>query len=223
MIAVLLFVCVITWADDRPQKPQRTEYRTNAQASADKRKRIANLPAWKKLAKKGDPEAIYEMAGRYYYGIWGVKRNSELSIKLYIIAANKGNVNAMNALGDHYEIFGKESFEWYTKAAEKGCRNSQWKLADYYYLANGNVTRNEVVKMDKKKAIELLMKSASQNSPHAMLIIAKCYLRGNGLPLDKKKALEWAARVRTLQFPDDSLNGIALTFIYDNKLRTLRR
>ena len=60
------------------------------------------VPALRKLAEDGDPEAQYQLAQHYAKGSYGVKKDAALALQWYQKAAAGGNPSAMKALGRIY-------------------------------------------------------------------------------------------------------------------------
>jgi clan AA aspartic protease (TIGR02281 family) len=104
--------------------------------------------------------------------------------------AERGDINAQNLLGVHFERGDgvvKDyyyAFQWYEKAAIGGSPIAQNNLAELYYLGKG-------VQINYKKAMEWYAKSADQNYAPAMVAIGYWWLNGGRGESDYKIALDW--------------------------------
>ena len=85
-------------------------------------------------AQKGDPDAQFQVAEKYYIGL-GVEENEAEAAVWYKKAAGHGNVEAMMKLGEIYYLGGDgveedeaESKKWYQKAAKAGNKEAKEKV-----------------------------------------------------------------------------------------------
>jgi len=93
----------------------------------------------KPLAEKGDTDAQTQMGHAYHYGSAVIKRNIDVAIIWYSLAAAKGNIEAISKLGFIY-LFGKHNKDWepdHEKAkkyflilANQGNMNAMLKMAE---------------------------------------------------------------------------------------------
>ena len=97
----------------------------------------------------------------------------------YQKAANKGNEEAMFALGNMYKM-GKGveknmniAVDWFRKAAEKGHAAAQYQYGYCLYNGGGGV------KVDKKEAVKWVQKAANQGDDDATMFML---LIGEGTP-----------------------------------------
>jgi len=93
-------------------------------------------------AQKGDAEAQYQLARRYYFG-QGIPKDITLAAKMCRSSAEQGNASAQNLLGVLYED-GEgvtkdlvEAYKWYRKAADKGNEKANGNLS---ILASQGIT-----------------------------------------------------------------------------------
>ena len=106
-----------------------------------------------------------------------------------ISAANSGNADSQNQLGDaYYDGIGVEqdyiqAFEWYLRAAEQGHGKAQYNVA--YAYANGIGTQKNT-----SEAIKWYGKSADQGIALAEYVLAKMFIGGQYLEQDLTKGLD---------------------------------
>ena len=108
-------------------------------------------------------------------------RNSE---DFLLDEAENENVDAMLLLAMYYDFSDycdyEKAIEWYQKAADAGCADGYFHLAelycDYY--------------RDHEKSMEYYMKAVDMGSAKAMLEMGRRYYKGFLVPKDEKKA--WA-------------------------------
>ena len=77
-----------------------------------------------------------------------------------------------------------KAVEWYTKAAEQGNAEGQWRLGNCYCSGNG-------VEKDDTKAVEWYTKAAEQGDSAGQWRLGNCYYYGYGVEKDYVKAVEW--------------------------------
>ena len=112
----------------------------------------------KQQAGGEDPEVLRELGIRYLNGD-GTDRSVAKARKYLTKAAEAGDAKAMETLADTYKDDGKEDSGkylgyWYRKAISEGSASAPEKLADYYYLGDGN---------SNKDAAILYLESAKRN------------------------------------------------------------
>jgi hypothetical protein len=117
-------------------------------------------------------------------------KNYSKASELFLIEANKGNVNAQYNLGVMYSN-GRgvpqnyhEAARWYRLAAEQQNAKAQTKLGDLYYIGQG-------VPRDYKKAVEWYRLAAEQGDMTAQLYLGDMYYKGQGLPKNITEAYAW--------------------------------
>ena len=141
--------------------------------------------AWyMKAAELDDMEAQYLIGQRYRLGV-GVEQDWEKSLEWYEKSAEKGFLKAAWTLSQIYEweqdgLEDKEKARyWCRKAAELGYVDAQAKLG--YDLAHEGQHEEAVIWYEK---------AAEQGHPESKANLGYCYLYGNGVKKDKKKARE---------------------------------
>lgn len=111
------------------------------------------------------------------------------SIDDLIAAAEEGNAEAQNQLGDAYldsieiEQDPKQAFEWYLCAAEQGHGKAQYNVA--YAYANGIGTQKNI-----EESIKWYSKSADQGVALAQYVLAKLLIAGQYIEQDLTKGLD---------------------------------
>jgi TPR repeat protein len=110
------------------------------------------------------------------------------------IAAEKGDAEAQNKLGDAY--LGRLNFssaaEWFEKAANQGIVDSQWRLGQILLNGRPKVAEGSIaVPANKTEGIRWLLIAANQGLGSAQLDIGNCYETGNGVKQDYIEAYKW--------------------------------
>ena len=131
-------------------------------------------------AEKGDAEAQYNLAQRYFYGDDTIVKDDVEAVKWFHKAAEQGHALAQNALGYCYGK-GKgvpedkaEGVRWYLKAAEQGNAMAQCSLGHCYFNGDG-------VDKDRTEALEWYRKAAEQGYAEAQRM-ARVIATGKNLP-----------------------------------------
>lgn len=145
---------------------------------------VAIDPTWSTPA-----EDAYTIANMYRSG-FGVPQDRELAFKLYKKAAELGNIQAQQELGDIY-YFGEETKQsyskanyWYEKAAKSGNADAQMKLG-YAYMNGEGFTVNY------GKAKYWLQLADKQDQPGAGYHLGILYFEGKGVSRDNIKAVSF--------------------------------
>ncbi|GBC10314.1 hypothetical protein RclHR1_09510005 [Rhizophagus clarus] len=143
---------------------------------------------YKKAAKKGQINAIYNLGYCYENGI-GTEKNEIKAFELYKKAAEKGQINAIYNLGYCYENgIGTEkneikAYELYKEAVGKGQINAICDLG-YCYQYGIGTEKNEI------KAFELYKEAAKKDQISAICDLGYCYQYGIGTEKNEIKAFE---------------------------------
>jgi len=149
----------------------------------------ASLELFHKAAEQDNAD------GQYWYGNWCHYVNDD-KIKWYRKAAEQGHVRAQYELAQAFRDASykndaerregwEESAKWYLKAAEQGHAESQWITGMNYRVATMNFP------YDEEESAKWYRKAAEQGVSPAMSSLGICYLEGDGVPQDAKKAVEW--------------------------------
>ena len=161
-------------------------------------------------AKAGDPAAQYFLGvclslGDEYSGKipnekireqfekmkYNQTANRQLANDYFVKSTGLGFAPAQHYLGKAYysgKYFVKsyrESFKYFSMAAEQGNPDAQYQLGCFY---RDGVTG---IKKDPQKAVSFFEKAASQKHADAQFALAICYTHGIGVEKDLAKAAEW--------------------------------
>jgi len=116
-----------------------------------------------RVAKK-DPEAIYFLGQKYFFGSLGLQKDMRKAVELYSEAAELGSAKALFSLGNAYELGGgfqqdeAKAAEFYAKAAMQGHVSCRYNLG-HIEAEKGNYDRTVrhyliSAKMGHKKSVE---------------------------------------------------------------------
>lgn len=100
--------------------------------------------------------------------------------------AKEGDSDAAFKLSQYYTFRSTHTPEspywhWLTRAAELGHPTAQYNLGFIYFYEQNN----------QQAAFEWFLKSAEGGSVSGMEKVAECYLKGDGIALNKEKAIGW--------------------------------
>jgi Ca2+/Na+ antiporter len=121
-------------------------------------------------AEKGDAEAQYTLAQRYFYGDDIIDKNHAEAVKWYRMAAEQGHALAQNDLAYCYNRGRgvpedkEEGIRWYRQAAEQGNAMAQCNLGHCYYNGDG-------VDKDRTEALKWYRKAAEQGYAAAQRMV----------------------------------------------------
>lgn len=168
-----------------------------------------------KLVTEKDPN--YGVKIGFLYDMF---EDEENMYRWFKVAAEHGNSNAMELLGDFCCEDPEEGFEWTLKAAERGENGAQHSLAERYYWGYG-VERDLAkafhwyqksdtiassqsrlgdynyfgigVNENWEEAVQWYQKAANQfiGDDHAQQMLGNCYFYGAGVEVDFEKAVYW--------------------------------
>ena len=148
-------------------------------------------------AHLGDVNAQYDLGERYYSGK-GVTQNFEKSKKWLTKAAEQGNAEAQNKLGECCLMShivdttdSKKGVEWFTKAAQQGNAKAMSNLGECYY--NGVGVKKDLTKAKDlyDKAAKWYTQAAQQGNIKAQCDLGECYLGGRGVPQNFTESIRW--------------------------------
>lgn len=159
----------------------------------------AEAKRWFEKAVDQDPQAGYYLGLMYLEGE-GVAQDVSLAFQFFFRAAEKGNEDAMGALGGCY-LFGwgvtpdrNEALHWLRKAVEKNVRLGMRFLGNA--LVGPDRSAEEI-----SEGLSLLTTAAEKGDPIAADNLASIYYHSHGVPVDKRKAAYWqdeAERIRSV-------------------------
>ena len=163
------------------------------------------------LAKKGNPNAQYNLGMMYYNGT-GVTQNKIMAFVWLELASNNGNKVAQNKLGSMYE-----------KGEVKGTKDQLKAVNEYLKasLQNYNVAQlnlamkyNDSLKEENQKiAFFWYQKSANNGNTAAMNNLANMYYHGQATKRDYKKAYDLYFKAASL---GDHIAQFNLAMMYYN-------
>ncbi len=136
------------------------------------------------------PEEAYNIGYDYYNGTNGKQKDYSEAVKWYRKAAEQGDADAQNNLGDCYKNgWGvpqdySEAVKWYRKAAEQGNVFAQYNLGVCYKNGRG-------VPLDYSEAVKWYRKAAEQGYAVAQYSLGFYYEYGRGVPQDYSEAVKW--------------------------------
>jgi uncharacterized protein len=152
---------------------------------------IAEAMARIAKAQGGDAQAQIEMGIRYLQGK-GVTQDLPEAAKWFRLAADKGNTEALSALGAIFHDGGKgvaqdyrEAAKWYRLAAQKGDVDAEDTLGDIFYRGGAGVTQ------DFKEAAKWYRLAADHGNAEAQLRFGYMNYNGQGVTQDYKQAMKW--------------------------------
>jgi len=169
-------------------------------------------------AKKGGARAQYIWGIRRLFG-FGVEPNEADALKWLFAAAEAGDVNAQNALGEYFfekALKGKDSREhamalkYFEMAAQKEHESARASLG-LLLLKWGKPPG------DKARGLRLLQQAAKAEKPRAYQFLSSAYHEGMGVAKDEQKAFHWnlkAAQAKNSGY--ETLGNLAL-FYYQGR------
>lgn len=115
-------------------------------------------------------------------------------------AAQNGDPKAMYAIGRYYSDHNNpvskddnEALRWTEIAADAGCTEALYDLADAYIGGFGSSTRLHL-KYDREKAVALFKKGAELGDVNAYYGLGRCYEEGLGVKRNLKEAEKWLVK-----------------------------
>lgn len=127
------------------------------------------------------------------------KKDYTTAFPLYLDSAKKGQVTAQKMVAfmsrwGYGTASSKEQYEyWYKLAAEKGDKEAQYELADFY-LYGHRFFPNDGKKMEllnPQEALKWALKSANKGYAEAQVKVGDIYKEGYGTIKDYKEANKW--------------------------------
>jgi TPR repeat protein len=167
-----------------------------------------------KAAEQGECQAQSKL-GMLYFSGQGVTEDEAKAAEWFLKAAQQGDARSQFYTGLLSQN-DAESFKWYGKAAEQGDADAQYELGLLYFNgqgvpkdhekakelfvkagAQGNerakdfLAKEEATGESKNEVVENFRKKAEQGDADAQYDLGLLYLRGEGVPQDREKAIEW--------------------------------
>jgi hypothetical protein len=126
-------------------------------------------------------------------------------------AAERGEAEAQDRLGDIYCSDPSKAVIWYRKAALQGIANSQYQLAHILMSwANSPLTSKEIRAQHFDEAIPWLIKAANRGVKQAQVELGSIYRDGKGITKDLPEAYKWfclAADGTAMDFAANTAKG----------------
>lgn len=167
------------------------EYFIQGKTYYDQKQYSKSLDLLLEANKYENKECQCFIAHHYYYG-YGVAKNLNTAISYYKIAANNGDLTAMNYLGDIYETSSPtEAFAWRKRSVDGGGVYSRLALAKMYYDGRGTAKNSQ----EARKLFEKLAKEGN--------VEANAYMG---------RICEFEAALRASRVKDNSVYDEALAY-----------
>ena len=161
----------------------RLDDRAGAAASA------ADVAALRRIASRGDVEAMYEL-GMVYRDGDGAPKDLKVAFTWFRKAAARGKAEAMNEVGCAYSRGHgvprnyTAALTWFRKAAAEGDVIAMLNVGVAYDMGQG-------VPIDDAEAVKWYLLSAQGGDPTAALYLGSMYERAEGVRLDFEEAARW--------------------------------
>lgn len=137
-------------------------------------------------ARQGDRQAQFEL-GKKLLRSHDTKERAE-GVAWMRKAALGGVADAAIWLGEYYaEKDLNESFQWWSRAADMGSAEAQWRMVDLCRRGKGT-------RPSDAEALRWARKAAEGGNDGAMHFVAECYENGIGCRRDYNEARRWYAR-----------------------------
>jgi TPR repeat protein len=151
----------------------------NGREEAERLKGLCASSYLQRAAKRGNPDAQYDVANSYQ----GAPQERE---RLLELAANNGSSRAQFDVGAHYQFTGDffSATRWWKLSADHGYAPAEKQLGDCYREGTG-------VPQDSSAAAKLIEQAAQQGFFPAQMELGEIYEKGQGVPQDSRRAYFW--------------------------------
>jgi TPR repeat protein len=146
-------------------------------------------------------EALLSTAQKYYYGV-GAPKNYHKALRLYLKAAQDGNVDAMFIAGGMYmqgqgtSVNTAEAFKWLYKAAINGRSSKESeRILGQSFITGKNVPQNY------EEALHWYEKAATGGDAAAQSELGFIYFSGKMMEADYEKAHHWFETAARNDYP----------------------
>ena len=152
---------------------------------------------FQRSANNGCVEAQIITAYNFLKGEDGIQQDTAKAIQMFEMAAEKGNVSALNELGCIYEDQGayKRSYDCFLKAANMKDPFARFRLGlHYFYSYNSQYndsSKSENSLSNTKKGLRFFHAADSMGNANAPYYIGEAYENGYGVQPDIQKAIEY--------------------------------
>ena len=146
-----------------------------------------------KAAEQGDPHGQWRLGILYEYGDGGLKKDVDKAMEWYLKASLQDLPFAQWCLGTVLEDKNlyEDAVKWYTRSAEQGDPNGQYRLAYAYEFGTG-------VEKDPSIALEWYRKAAEQDEDESQYRLGLLYEYGIGTEKKMVTATHWYRRAASL-------------------------
>lgn len=152
---------------------------------------IVELEMIRHSAERGNVEAIEKLANAYACGKYGLKEDSITAIEWYTKAAEMGYAEIQYKLGNIYAN-GEGIEQDSTKAIEWYTKAADCGNTDGQYILAIYYYEGKWVKQNYAKAVELFQNVAAKwDNSSAQFYLGFCYANGYGVEQDSTLAIEW--------------------------------
>lgn len=157
------------------------------------------------LVNDGSANYLYKQGVKFEEGK-GIAVNLQKAESFYILAMEKGSVDAMNALGVLNMNKGAfdEAKKYFERAAEKNDEIANYNLGNMTFLTNTSD--------HNLKAIEYYKKAAAKNYAPAYVTLGDMYATGKGISHNVAKAEEYYLKAADLN-DDVAIDRLALLYL----------
>jgi len=149
----------------------------------------ACLPGLQRLAESGDVEAYCDLGRMYEHG-WGVNIDYDEALRIYRIAALRGDCSGQYLLGKMYR-YGRgtgrnaaTAMEWYLRSAAQGNASAQNDIGTMYENGEG-------VKQDYDESQKWFRKAAEAGDARGQSNLGVMYENGYGVQQSNEEAIRW--------------------------------
>ena len=185
--------------------------------------------ATNRAVRDNDTAAMVLLAELYGNG-WGIRRSEDNALKWYRLAADRGDANALFALGSS-ALHGRGGMAkdpaiaagFLRKAADKGQSNAMYNLALLYLSGQG-------VEADQQAAGSLMKRAAEAGLSEAQHALALMYREGNGVVRSLEQFAYWLQQAARQDLPEAEVeyaialfNGTGITRNEAEAARLFRR
>lgn len=150
------------------------------------------IKALERRARRGEVDAMLELAARHYEGL-GVTEDVGEAAHWYRAAADRGSAAGQFSIGVMYENgegvmqSSAEAARWYERAAEQGELRALTNLGLLLVRETGELR-------DAVRAREVLGQAAEQDHPGAQLALGRLLIEGVGGAVDTETGIGWVRR-----------------------------
>ncbi len=160
---------------------------------AEEKELADTLVKVQRAAERGHIRSMVDLGHAYLMGAGGFPEDYEKAATWYLTAAELGDAEAQNEVGELYEAGKgflqdhKKAHYWYEKAAAQGNAWALYNLGSLYWYGY-------VVERDDKKARTYFESAIAKGNPSAFWALGEMYFHGHGVSKDIGKAIDYWKR-----------------------------